>query len=111
MDLDVIDRLMEGGKRFREVVAFHSQQAVDKYLKALLVFHQVELPKTHDIERLLYLLRPVQPDVADVLVEAEWLTPFGVDIRYPGDLPQALPGLAPMRPATRVALSRRNASA
>jgi len=25
-------------------------------------------------------------------MDAKWLTPFGVDIRYPGDLPETLPG-------------------
>jgi hypothetical protein len=39
-----------------EAVAVHSQQAVQKALKALLVWYQVEFPKTHDIKRLLDLL-------------------------------------------------------
>ena len=25
-------------------------------------------------------------------MEATWLTPFGVDIRYPGDFPETIPG-------------------
>ena len=42
---------------FAEVTAFHSQQAAEKYLKAFLVGHQIEFPKTHDIEALLKLGR------------------------------------------------------
>jgi hypothetical protein len=42
--------------RLREVVGFHCQQAVEKFLKALLTYYQVEFPKTHDIERLLTLV-------------------------------------------------------
>lgn len=74
------------------IVGFHCQQAVEKYLKALFVRHQIELPKTHDLERLLAAVRPVAATVADALLEVPWLTPYGVELRYPGDLPDALPG-------------------
>ena len=77
---------------FRDIVVFHAQQAVEKYLKALLTRHQTEFPKTHVIRRLLLLLRPVDPALADALEDANWLSPFGVDIRYPADFPETLPG-------------------
>jgi len=77
---------------FRDIVVFHAQQAVEKYLKALLTRHQTEFPKTHVIRRLLLLLRPVEPALADALEDANWLSPFGVDIRYPADFPETLPG-------------------
>jgi HEPN domain-containing protein len=67
---------------FRDIVVFHAQQAVEKYLKALLTRHQTEFPKTHVIRRLLLLLQPVEPALADALEDANWLSPFGVDIRY-----------------------------
>jgi HEPN domain-containing protein len=92
LDCDVAARLASEGDRFREIVAFHCQQAVEKYVKAILVRHQVEFRKTHDIERLLQILRGVEPSAAEDLADAKWLTPFGVDIRYPGDFPETLPG-------------------
>jgi len=92
MDCDVAARLVSDGDRFRDIVAFHCQQAVEKYLKSILVRHQVEFRKTHDIERLLDILRGVEPSIAEGLAGAKWLTPFGVDIRYPGDFPETLPG-------------------
>jgi HEPN domain-containing protein len=61
-------------------------------LKALLVRRQIEFPKTHDLERLLHMLREVEPEIAEGLMDVKWLTPFGVDIRYPGDFPETLPG-------------------
>ena len=51
------ERLAAEGTEFRDLVAFHAQQAVEKYLKALLVRHQIEFSKTHDIENLLRLLQ------------------------------------------------------
>jgi HEPN domain-containing protein len=53
-----------------EAVAVHSQQAVQKALKALLVWYQVEFPKTHDIKRLLDLLAVADPVVAEASVDA-----------------------------------------
>ena len=33
----------------RSALAFHAQQATEKHLKALLTWHEVEFPKTHDL--------------------------------------------------------------
>ena len=79
-------------EHFRDIVAFHAQQAAEKYVKAILTRHQIEFPKTHLIEQLLILLSPAEPQLADALDAARWLSPFGVDVRYPGDRPDTLPG-------------------
>jgi len=76
----------------REIVAFHCQQAAEKYIKALLTIHGVEFSKTHDIGVLLKLLRPVDEDLTEKLAGTKELSPFGVEIRYPGDFPEVLPG-------------------
>ena len=80
------------GGRFREIVAFHCQQAVEKYLKALLVRRQIEFPKTHDIAKLLDRVATVNADIAESLRDADVLTPFGVEARYPSDAPEVLQG-------------------
>jgi HEPN domain-containing protein len=76
---------------FAGVVAFHCQQAVEKYVKAFLVRHQVEFPRTHDIAKLLDRVAAVDSGMAESLRSAELLTPFGVEMRYPGDTPELLP--------------------
>jgi len=91
LDFDTVVRLADE-ERFRDVVAFHAQQAAEKYLKALLTRHQVEFPKTHVIRRLLILLHQIDPVLARQLDEASWLSPFGADIRYPGDRPETETG-------------------
>lgn len=64
------------------VLGFHSQQAVEKALKAVLARHGVEYPRTHNLAMLLELLRrqglELPPD-GDALGR---LTPFGVALRY-----------------------------
>ena len=91
-DLEVARRLAAeaaGNLRIREIVGFHCQQAAEKYLKAFLTRCQIEFPKTHDIKLLLEL---AGDPLAGSLSDAKWLTPFGVEIRYPGDTAEMLPG-------------------
>ena len=64
----------------------------EKYLKALLTKRQLEFPKTHEIRRLLELLNESDHEVVEALPDAKWLDPFGVEIRYPSDRPETLPG-------------------
>jgi HEPN domain-containing protein len=92
VDYRTAERLVNDSDPIRESIAFHCQQAVEKYLKALLVSLQIEFPKTHDLEELLDLLIPLRPDVAADLEGVKVLNPFGVKIRYPGDFPELLPG-------------------
>jgi HEPN domain-containing protein len=91
LDFDTAVRLV-AEERFRDIVAFHAQQAAEKYLKALLTRHQIEFPKTHVIRRLLILLGPVEPLIAEELDDANWLSPYGAEIRYPGDRSETVPG-------------------
>jgi HEPN domain-containing protein len=39
-----------------DTVCFHAQQAVEKYLNALLAAHGVQFPKTHNIHKLVEIL-------------------------------------------------------
>ena len=87
IDLLACEGLSVPGIELWEAVAFHSQQAVEKAPKALLVWHQVEFPKTHDIQRLLDLLSAADSDVVGLVADAAELTPFGVEYRYPGEYP------------------------
>lgn len=74
---------MEGG-RPNDVVSFHAQQCAEKYLKALLVLCGCEVPRTHDLVRLLSLAAfatEVHLTPADVSPLNRYLT----EGRYPGD--------------------------
>jgi HEPN domain-containing protein len=74
-----------------DVVCFHAQQCVEKYLKALLSLQGTEFPKTHSIGTLVALLP--EPQVAALTAEdQERLTDFATVTRYPGDYdPISLP--------------------
>jgi HEPN domain-containing protein len=49
LDLQLAEYLQVEDAPFYEAIAFHSQQATEKYLKAVLVKNQVESPETHNI--------------------------------------------------------------
>lgn len=65
-----------------DTACFHSQQAIEKLLKALLAFHNQPIPHTHDLEELQRLVLELQslPDLAELeLFEA---TGYAVLARY-----------------------------
>ena len=107
-DFAVAEHLLAEGSGFLAAAGFHWQQAVEKFLKALLVRHQIDFPKTHDLDELLDLVATVDPETTSALREASRLTPFGVEIRYPGDLPEI--GLNAAREASRLATQVREAT-
>jgi len=86
-DLAVAERLMSGGGEHAWAVAFHCQQAAEKFLKAYLSQWQIEFPKTHDLQQLLDLAQKQDAAFAKSLGDAATLTPYGVEARYPGDAP------------------------
>jgi HEPN domain-containing protein len=83
-DLIVIDKLTQFEIVATSAVCFHCQQVVEKYLKAFLLAHDVEIRKTHNIEFLLAECAEFDPDFS--LIDPRDLNDFGVDVRYPGDI-------------------------
>lgn len=83
-DLIVIDKLTQFEVVATSAVCFHCQQVVEKYLKAFLIAHGVEIRKTHNIEFLLAECEEFDSDFG--LIDPKDLNDFGVDIRYPGDI-------------------------
>lgn len=66
-----------------DVACFHAQQCAEKYLKAYLVYYEIELEKTHDIRKLIILCSKVDKSFLEILEIGEKLTDYAVDMRYP----------------------------
>jgi len=66
-----------------EIICYHCQQAAEKALKAFLLFHDREPPKTHSLENLVDLCREIANEFDDILDDCEYLNPFSVQPRYP----------------------------
>ena len=83
-DIAVIENLFKSEPDlFASPICYHAQQAVEKFLKAYLVFHNIDFPRTHDLDFLLIECKKINPLVFDI--ELDSLTDFGVSIRYPDD--------------------------
>jgi len=65
-------------------VCFHSQQCVEKYLKALMICCCLPVPRSHDFIELLHRI-PLnnRPDVSEASLAS--LNRYAVETRYPGD--------------------------
>jgi HEPN domain-containing protein len=64
---------------------FHCQQAVEKSLKALLVWRDLPFRKTHDIVELAKQCADLEPALSGALHSLGPLTRFAWEFRYPGD--------------------------
>src|SRR2546421_9325157 len=71
-------------KYSRDIVCFHLQQCVEKYLKARLEEAGIAFAKTHDLEKLLDLVLAVEPMWASFRAAMISLTDYAVEVRYPG---------------------------
>ena len=95
---------------FHDQACFHGQQSAEKYLKARLEEANIVSPKTHDLQRLLTLLLPVEPLWAALLPALAALSQYAVEFRYPGheatthDVKIALKGAKSVRREARLAL-------
>ena len=69
------------------IVCFLSQQLVEKYLKALLIFHDQELEKVHDLVKLENNLVDFVSEIKDFHEELKSLNRYYIETRYVGDYP------------------------
>lgn len=66
-----------------DAICFHSQQAVEKLLKAYLIFRQIDFDKSHNLEYLLEICS--EKDESFSQLEVGNLSFYAVEIRYPDD--------------------------
>lgn len=76
----------------RDVVArgacVWAHQAAEKAIKALLIHHDIDPPKLHDLDRLAHRL-PANEGSAFGSIELPELTRWSIEGRYPADLDEA----------------------
>ncbi|MBW8333553.1 MAG: HEPN domain-containing protein [Prolixibacteraceae bacterium] len=69
-----------------DTIAFHCQQAVEKYLKAVLIYYHIDFLRSHDLIYLLELLSAKIEVDDSKFKKAFSLNNFGVQIRYPNKI-------------------------
>ena len=66
-------------------ICFHTQQCIEKYLKAWLQEAELPVPRTHNLEELLALILPTLPAWGHWQPDFKIITDYAVEARYPGD--------------------------
>ena len=83
-DYHTIDLLQQSETASRDIICFHAQQCIEKYLKAWLQAADIHFTKTHDLKELLNLIVPTIPDWDAWRSDLSTLSRHAVDFRYPG---------------------------
>jgi HEPN domain-containing protein len=85
-DLLNAEIILESGRESLplDTVCFHCQQAVEKYFKGFLIYHNIEFPRTHFLGTLLEQCRQID-ETFEELDEVIELSVYAVDVRYPDD--------------------------
>jgi len=84
-DLYAAEVLLKDHFLLTNIVAFHCQQAIEKYLKAFLIENDVPLIKTHDLIKLNGMIQ----EIKDLGIDRKNLIIINevyVESRYPGEL-------------------------
>ena len=66
-----------------DTIAFHCQQAVEKYIKAILIYYEIDFQRSHNLIYLLDLLTKKVEISEERYDKAILLNGFSVQIRYP----------------------------
>jgi HEPN domain-containing protein len=91
-DLRVVARIASDDD-LTHMVAFHSQQCIEKCCKAVIEEYELGHVRIHNLGRLFEIVRPKVPLEADVVL-IEKMDKLYIDARYPGEL-GLLPGGKP----------------
>ncbi len=84
-DYDVACLLRKSRKLNRyDAICFHSQQCVEKYLKARFQQAHIRFAKMHNLVSLIELLRQVEPLWQPMEPQLKTLTDYAVTVRYLG---------------------------
>ncbi len=83
-DFQLAERAAGPPRPLWDGVCFNAQQFVEKALKALLQERGVRSPLTHDLVRLANPIAATTPGLDALRDDLAWLTPYAVDVRYPG---------------------------
>jgi len=65
-----------------DAACFHAQQAAEKYLKAFLTERGLAFPYTHNLAKLINICVEQDASFAELLPDADLLTPYAVEVRY-----------------------------
>lgn len=82
-DMKAARQMIESSDPVTDVACFHCQQAVEKYLKAYLIYQNKEFEKNHNLFSLQNYCAELDHDFSGI--DLKNLNFFGVAVRYPDE--------------------------
>ncbi len=82
-DLDTAELIFRHIPEYRETIAFHCQQAVEKYIKAYFIYRDQTIKRTHDLILLLGIISKIESIPDELFDQAAELQDYSVEVRYP----------------------------
>ncbi len=105
-DIDVIVQLsVEHPENYTSAISFHSQQAIEKFLKAFLIYKDIEFERTHDVDFLLIKCLSVEKSGFEDL-DLKNVNDYAVTVRYADDF--LIPALKEALENKEIALQVKN---
>jgi HEPN domain-containing protein/predicted nucleotidyltransferase len=86
-DLRIVEILCAADTPSWSGVAFHAQQAAEKYVKTLIIRRGWRPPRTHDLNEIIDRAHALGYDLPDLRADCGKLQPYAVDVRYPESVP------------------------
>jgi HEPN domain-containing protein len=71
----------------REIICYHCEQAVEKYLKGYLQANDILPPRIHDLEKVCAMCSEIDIRFDTIVRECIYLTQFATQLRYPHEVP------------------------
>ncbi len=82
-DYEAATLLQKYNKQLLEIICFHCQQCVEKYLKAYIIKQNGEIKKTHNLEEILKICIKHNIDFKEIKDNCIDLSDYAVETRYP----------------------------
>jgi HEPN domain-containing protein/predicted nucleotidyltransferase len=86
-DLRILQQSLNSESPVWTAIAFHAQQAAEKYLNALVVSRWRKPPRTHELAQLVAVACALKCALPDLATECKTLERYAVDVRYPEQMP------------------------
>ena len=87
-DIGMAKLALDYKPEYTDSICFHCQQAVEKYLKAYLIFIGIRFKKSHSLSYLLDLIEEKEEVPEDIYKKADQLDNYSVKTRYPIEWPE-----------------------
>ena len=68
------------------IAAYLCQQCAEKALKAFLVFHDIDPPKIHDLEKLVHICQNIDASFSEIEEDCKKINPYSAASRYPREV-------------------------